>query len=181
VTVTAGPSTSNLFWGADSGFGVDTDTWYNSFPNYEDDEVEGTESLTINFGQAVDLASMNLTNLFNESSCSWCGSYLEQGSYSVDGGAAISFFADPTQVLGSDGAKSVAINQTATTIVLTAPGISYKGGSEFSLGGFVISAAVAAVPELSAAGFGSALALVFGFGMVAFGRRRVAGRLLLAS
>ncbi len=182
VTVTAGPSSSNLWWDGQDGFGVDTDTWFNSGKNYEDDEVEGSESLTVTFSQAVDIVSMNLTDLFNEAGCSFCSSYLEKGYYQIDGGAKVAFYADPGEVLGSgsNGEKTVAINSTATTIVLTAPGSFGSGGSEFSLSGFMVSVASAAVPELSAAGAGSAVALFLGFGLIIAGRRRGSGIRLAA-
>lgn len=190
VTITPGPSGTSLYWDDDDGFGV-------SGPSYEDDEVEGNETLTVKFtdaqGNAVNvvLDSFNVSDLFVELDDEGKRSYAEIGKYKVDGAAVVSFtptngVADHSNV---NGTGTVYVGASTSTLILTAPGkiveqyYQYVWGRpklkeshqdhEFSLAG--LSFQVVSVPELSAGGAAPALLLLSGMGLVLGGRRRRPG------
>jgi hypothetical protein len=152
VTAKAGPVGANITWNAGDGLGV------NSTAGWEADEIEGKESLTLTFSQPTLITALYLTDLFRE------GGYTEKGSYTLDGGAAKEFSA--SEATGTNGAKTVAVNKTATVIKLYAPDKS--GRYEFSLAGV----AFADVPELSPEATGTAMTIILGGFAIMFGSRR---------
>lgn len=151
VTVEAiAPAGATLFWtgvgsldasGFKDGFGVDG---FRSDPSsYEADEIEGPDILKVSFSQDVILSEIGITDLFYEGN----PRYLEQGSYSLNGGAPVSFFADAGQSPSpaSNGVSTLTgFAQTPVSfITFTAPGLINGQDHEFSVAGVN----VAPVPE----------------------------------
>lgn len=123
-----GVLTYNVGSGGDDGIGI--------FHDYEFDEIEGGEVLSISFLTAVPVNGFTVTDLFQEKG------YLEHGWYQVtleDGSISekIDFFAQP----GSEnGLVDVLLDATITQAVLEikfgAPGKDISGENhEFSLAG----------------------------------------------
>jgi hypothetical protein len=169
VTVTAMPdepvNATSLYWDSDDGFGVNG--W-----SYEDDEIEGFESLEIRFtdtasSEAVEVQvdELYLTDLFNEHG------YLETGTATLDNGS-IDIEADPNEILGSgsNGELTLAVAEATTSITLKAPGWHDGKNEEYSIAG--LSFSTTAVPELDPSAAGGGLAFLASFLLVATGRRR---------
>ena len=72
VTVTAGPSGAVIWHDGYDGFGVKY--------SYENDEIEGPESLTLTFSSSIDLEEIYIADLFKRHT------YYEKGWYQLDGG-----------------------------------------------------------------------------------------------
>ena len=151
VTIEASmPAGATLFWngvgkpdasGFLDGFGVKS-------TSYEDDEVEGPDILKVSFGTNVILTGIGITDLFNENGVAGGAYYLETGSYSLNGGAPVSFSADPSQYPSpaSNGVLSLTgFPLTPVSFILfTAPGLFANGENhEFA----VASVTVSPVPE----------------------------------
>jgi len=146
VTVAAvDPAGAKLFWtgvglldasGFMDGFGVDSSS-------YEADEIEGTDILKVSFSQDVVLSQISITDLFYEGN----SRYLEQGYYSLNGGAPVLFLADPGQSPSpaSNGVLTLTgFGQTPVSyITFTAPGLINDQDHEYSVAGVN----VAPVPE----------------------------------
>lgn len=164
LNIVPGPvGASTLYWDSTDGFGV------RSSAGYETDEIDGSESLTVNFSKNVFVNSFMATDLFNESG------YLEIGYYSVNGGTATKFLADASQVPNTtNGVKTVAVNGYANSITFSAPGKLWNGfqlqNHEFSVAG--ITASAGQVPELDPTPASSAIALLISAGFALHGRRR---------
>jgi hypothetical protein len=164
LNIVPGPvGTSSLYWDSTDGFGV------RSLGGYETDEIDGSESLTVNFSKNVFVNSFMATDLFNESG------YLEVGYYSLNGGTAVKFMADADQVpTTTNGVKTVAVNGYANRITFAAPGKLWSGfqlqSHEFSVAGISLSAGQ--VPELDPTPASSAIALLISAGFALHGRRR---------
>lgn len=157
VTLTAGGSGSALYWDTEDGFGVMGSS------GYEKDEIDSREYLTLNFSQSTYLDDVFVTDLFKESG------YLEIGYYTLDNGSTTKFLADATQVTGTNGEKTLDLNQYVKSITFSAPGKLFLQNHEFSIGGITIGARV---PELDPGPAGSALALLIAGGLALYGRRR---------
>ncbi|KIX14369.1 PEP-CTERM sorting domain-containing protein [Dethiosulfatarculus sandiegensis] len=105
LTITASGGANTLYWDNTDGFGV---------RGNEEDEVDKLEKLTLSFDKPVYLSSFNLTDLFYEGS----RQYQEEGYYSLDGGAAVKFLADLSQVSGStNGVKLISLNSGPVTTI----------------------------------------------------------------
>jgi hypothetical protein len=186
VTVTPGPSGTRLDWTPEDGFGVEG-------PSYEDDEIEGNETLTVTFedanGDPIDVIidSFNVADLFHEAAATG-PSYDEIGRYQVDGASPVAFTPSSGVVGHSNvnGTGTILVGAESSSVVLTAPGkvnaIYWTGtgwhkkkkvqeqNHEFALAG--ISFHVESVPELSASGAAGAFLVLGGLGLVLGGRRR---------
>jgi hypothetical protein len=123
ISLAAQPTGARLWWDATDGFGVQY--------SYEGDEIESVERLKIFFSAPVYIATVLITDLFNEG-------YLECGAYRLNGGDWISFHADPGQTLDNSNGElrllldpSILIN----SIVFKAPGeLTYQNQNhEFSV------------------------------------------------
>ena len=149
VTVTieaAAPVGAPLFWtggatpdayGFLDGFGVNGQKVN---PNsYEADEIEGPDILKVSFATGVILSDIKITNLFNEGS----PQYLEQGSYSLNGGAPVTFFADPLQLPSPASNGVLTLTGLPPTVVnfitFSAPGLINGQNHEFSVAGLTVS------------------------------------------
>jgi|GEM_PF-2152601 hypothetical protein len=123
LTFTPLPGNARLYWDGTDGFGVQY--------GYENDEVEGDETLLLTFSTAVHLDAIHLTDLFYENG------YLEQGAYALDGGTPVTFLADPTQTPSpaTNGVKTLTLDASPliTTIAFTAPGLVCDNLQLFSL------------------------------------------------
>jgi len=140
------PAGATLFWsgvGAPSGFGLDGFGVNSS--SYEDDEVEGPDRLKVSFGTSVILSGIGITDLFYEGS----SRYREEGFYSLNGGADVSFLADIFQepspasngVLNLTGFAATPVSY----IIFSAPGIRNGENHEFSVAS--LEASPVGVPE----------------------------------
>ncbi len=138
---------ARLYWDATDGFGVRY--------AYETDEIEGRETLLIQFSEQVWLQEVQLTDLFYESG------YLERGAYELDAsGALVGFAADPSQGAGTNGVRSLAVGAYAHSIAFSAPGRLNGENHEFSVSGLRFEAR-RPVPEPAAVAlFGAGLAAV---------------------
>jgi MYXO-CTERM domain-containing protein len=165
LNIVPGPTgLSALSWNGTDGFGV------RSLVGYDTGEIEGSESLTVNFSKNVYVNSFLATDLFNESG------YLEVGYYSLNGGSAVKFMADASQIPGTtNGVKTVGVNGYANNITFTAPGLLWNGfqlqNHEFSVAGITIGSG-SSVPELDPGPASSAMALLIAAGFALHGRRR---------
>lgn len=173
VTVTPGPIGTRLYWDSTDGFGVSGGL------GYEPDEIDGSESLTLTFTDVngnpvqVQLATITVSDLFNEQQNNNKVMYDERGAYAINGGAPVTFTAGTVQNHdNANGTGVVVVGQSASTLVLTSPGLTKMGKQdhEFSLAG--ISFTVTAVPELSAQGAAASLVLLGGIALIVGGRRR---------
>lgn len=141
VTVQATlPTGATLFWsgvGAPNGFGLDGFGVNSS--SYEADEVEGPDRLKVSFGQSVILTGIGITDLFYEGS----PPYREQGFYSLNGGADVSFLADTSQLPSpaSNGVLSLTgfVATPVSYIIFSAPGIQNGQNHEFSVASVEVS------------------------------------------
>lgn len=133
VTVSALPGPDAvLWWDAIDGFGVQHD--------YEADEIEGTETLLVQFANPVELTGIHLTDLFNEHG------YLEMGAYALDGGAAVNFLADPWQTDSGNGVRYLVPDgghALISSVAFTAPGYICPAGAscqdhEYSVAGLEV-------------------------------------------
>lgn len=168
LTITPEPQPdATLYWDSTDGFGVRY--------SYEADEIEGPETLSIDFDDTVLVTDVSLTDLFYESTdgAFFNYNYYETGRYSTDGGYSwVNFSADPTQVTGTNGELVLSIGQQTDSLLFRAPGQIKNEGHEFSVAGLSYEALGAnAVPELDPGSAGAPLALLFG-GAVVLGRRR---------
>lgn len=165
LNIVPGPAgTASLYWDSTDGFGV------RGSAGYETDEIDSAESLSVNFSKNVYVNSFLATDLFNESG------YLEIGYYSLNGGSAVKFMADASQVpTTTNGVKTVAVNNYANSITFTAPGKLWSGfqlqNHEFSVAGITIGSG-SSVPELDPGPASSAMALLIAAGFALHGRRR---------
>jgi hypothetical protein len=90
LTVDALPSGSTLYHDTEDGFGIRH--------SYEDDEIEGAESLHLSFDTAMRLNGFLITDLFYEPHNYGSGSYSERGSYSFDNTIWFDFAANTSQL-----------------------------------------------------------------------------------
>jgi hypothetical protein len=105
LTITAYGGDNTLYWDSTDGYGV---------RGNEEDEVDKAEKLTLTFNKPVYLSSFNLTDLFYEGS----QQYREEGYYSLNGGTAVKFLADLSQVSGStNGVKLITLNSGPVTTI----------------------------------------------------------------
>ncbi len=132
VTASAGPAGASLYHDTTDGLGVRY--------NYETDEIEGSEVLTISFGSTVQLNSIGISDLFIESR-NGGPAYTEFGFYSIDGGAPVMFEA-VQMTLGSNGELLISgLNLMLDSISFSAIGRTTQGEDhEFSLQSLTISA-----------------------------------------
>ena len=138
---------ARLYWDSTDGFGVRY--------AYEADEIEGAETLLIQFSSQVWLQEIQLTDLFNESG------YLEIGYYELDGsGAPVQFIADPAQGPGTNGVRSLEVGSFVTSIAFTAPGRTNGQNHEFSVSGLRFEARQPVPEPASTALFGAGIAAV---------------------
>jgi hypothetical protein len=171
VTLAADPNGSVLTWGAPGdrdGIGINS-------TSYEDDEIEGcSEKLTITFSKQVKLSDVYLVDLFNEAKNNAPGTYLEQGSYQINGGSWVSFSADPSQTSSTGGYLNLDIDQMVTSIAFKAPGYTNLATQdhEFAVKGLSFSVPASSVPELDGRAAFGAVGLLFGGLMAGTSRRR---------
>ncbi len=137
---------ARLYWDSTDGFGVRY--------AYETDEIEGSETLLVQFSQSVWLQEIALTDLFNESG------YLETGFYALDGLGPVQFFADPLQGSGSNGVRSLSVGSWVDSIAFSAPGKVNGQSHEFSVSGLRFEATRPVPEPVSAALFGAGIAAV---------------------
>ncbi len=120
VTLTAAPSGSQLYRDSLGGFGVQY--------SYMQNQVEGSESLTISFATPVSISSVLIMHLYNDPyDLPKTGNYLETGSYALNGSNNwVNFSADPTKFPGSSNGEKTLLfdpNVIVNSIVFKAPGI----------------------------------------------------------
>jgi hypothetical protein len=150
-------SAGSLYWDSTDGYGV-------KGVSYEYDEIENPEVLRMSFSTTVIVERILITDLFIEGS----PSYVETGSYSVDGGA--SWHAILADGLHANGEVELdMLDVWADEILFTAPGRLGGESHEFSVGGIDLSVPGGGggsnpIPEPSAA-------LLFAVGGLAIGRR----------
>lgn len=171
VTLTAAPTSGKITLDlSDGGIGIDS-------KSYEDDEIEGCESLKITFTSSspVTLTEVYLVDLYKESNNYGSGTYFEKGYYKIDGQAKQGFTADKTDIQNS-GNETLAINQVVTSIVFTAPGLEGflgKQDHDFAIAGFSFTTpSSSSVPELDGRSAFGAIGLLFVGLMVGTSRRR---------
>ena len=130
ITFTPGPndpvSPPTLWWDNIDGIGVQY--------SYEQDEIEGSEFLRLDFSTPFKLENIFIADLFNENG------YTERGFYELNNGPLVTFFADVDQNLGDPGDKGelkLSIGGvTVNSINFTAPGLLANGENhEFALKG----------------------------------------------
>jgi hypothetical protein len=117
-----------VYWDSKDGYGVDG-------VSYEDDEIEDPEALRISFSQSVIVDRVLITDLFIEGT----PSYIEVGSYSIDGGNIWeTILADG---LYSNGEVELDMQSSlVSSILFTAPGRLANGEDhEFSVAGIDFS------------------------------------------
>jgi hypothetical protein len=161
VTITAAPIDTATIEHSSDGIGVD----YYDLGSAEQ-QIEGSEVLTVEFDELVEVTELSVTNLYD-----WGIIQVEVGSYTIDG--------DTTEFTGtsSDGTLTVPVDGVQTT------SISFRAsGDWFSLtdNGFTLesitfsslSNEVGEVPELDPNAAPAAVALVVGSTMVLRERRR---------
>lgn len=162
LTLTAGPNWQLARLQQDSdGFGVST------LLDSDPDEVDGSETLTLSFSQGVNVSDVFINDLFNEG-------YLEVGSYSINGGQAISFSALQSQTTyGSNGALTLDIDTVVTSLTFSAPAAGLFRQNDFAVRGinYTVAAQTTAVPELSGGSAPLALMLLIGCAMLLNDRR----------
>jgi hypothetical protein len=164
LTLTAGPNWQGARLQQDSidGFGVST------ILDSDPDEVDGAETLSLTFSQGVTVSDVFITDLFNEG-------YLEQGTYSVNGGQAISFSALQGQTTGgSNGSLTLDLDTVVTSLTFSAPSAGFFRQNDFAVRGInytVASAPATQVPELSGNAAPLALMLLIGCALLVNDRR----------
>lgn len=169
LTLDADPSGAVLAWDANEPDGVGIDSW-----SYEDDEIEGSkEKLTVSFSQEVELSDVYLVDLFKESKNWGTGTYLEQGSYQINGGEWVTFSADPSQTSSTDGYLTLGLDAMVTSIAFRAPGYTNWSSQDhdFAVKGLSFSVPSSSVPELDGRAAFGAVGLLFG-GLIAGTSRR---------
>jgi hypothetical protein len=126
LTFTAGPNDPvnppSLWWDSSDGFGVQY--------SYEQEEIEGPESLKLSFSSPFILDAIYIADLFNEEG------YTEYGFYQLDGDPLVAFFA--VQDAGvTNGELMIDIGGlTVDYIIFSAPGLLQNGQNhEFALQG----------------------------------------------
>jgi hypothetical protein len=137
VTLTAAPSGSQLYWDSLGGFGVQY--------SYMQNQVEGSESLTISFATPVSISSVFIMHLYNDPyDPPKTGYYLETGSYALNGSNTwIPFSADPSKYPDSSyGEKTLPLDPSVlvSSIIFKAPGIVGSQNHEFSVAAINASA-----------------------------------------
>jgi hypothetical protein len=163
LTVTAGPTGARLYQDSQDGFGVRA--------SYENDEIEGYESLSIGFSEDVLLTDLFITDLFIERPFLGLGrSYAEVGYYTIDGDTT-TFHAITS---GGNGELTLTPNLWADGIVFRAPGLVGFQNHEFSVGGLSYTTRTAEVPELDPSAAGAAMLLLVGAVLMLGERRRSA-------
>jgi hypothetical protein len=128
VTVTYIPlpdPEARLYWDETDGFGVRYD--------YETDEIEGHETLRIEFSEKVYLEKIHLTDLFYESG------YLEAGCYELnDSGDVVDFVALESQGPDSNGERVLEVGVWTRSIDFRGIGQLSGQNHEFSVAGLDI-------------------------------------------
>jgi hypothetical protein len=161
LTLTAGPNWQSARLQQDSTDGFGVSTLLDSDP----DEIEGAETLTLSFSQGVTVSDVFITDLFNEG-------YLEAGTYSINGGSAISFAAASTQIPGStNGALTLDLDTVVTSLTFSAPSGGLFRQNDFAVRGINYTVAARQVPELSGSAAPLALMLLLGCALVVNDRR----------
>lgn len=124
---------------------------------YAQDEIEANERMRLEFGAAVFIHAITVTDFFFENEGNLTGlqpcvvndpdCYRELGQYSLDGGATwLSFLSDPTQLrtTPTNGVATIPVNALASSIVFrafgahTVPGFPYTQMHDFSVAGINI-------------------------------------------
>jgi hypothetical protein len=150
-----------LFWDSSDGFGIKNSN------NWDADEIEGNEVLSVAFGESIYVHSFRVADLFIETGLQ--SNLVEHGYFSIDGGSHWgSFYADGAHV---NGEVSVHVGATTDGILFKSAGSTgYRQGHEFSLVSVDIDRGKydphegPAVPEPSAA-------VLFAAGSLLVGRR----------
>jgi hypothetical protein len=160
LTLTAGPNWQGARLQQDSdGFGVST------ILDSDPDEIDGVETLTLSFSQGVTVSDVFINDLFNEG-------YLEVGSYSINGGQAISFSASASQVPGStNGQLTLDLDTVVTSLTFSAPAAGLFRQNDFAVRGINYTVATREVPELSGSAAPLALMLLIGCALLVNDRR----------
>lgn len=163
VTLTAGPTLqlARLQQDSTDGFGVAT------ILDTDPDEIDGTETLTISFSQGVTVSDVFITDLFNEG-------YLEVGTYSINGGQAISFSAAQSQVSGTtNGQLTLDVDTVVTSLTFTAPSAGLFRQNDFAVRGvnYTVPTRTTQVPELSGNAAPLAMMLLIGCALLVNDRR----------
>lgn len=128
ITITMQAINGKFSWSSSDGFGVDG-------KGYEDDEVEHPEAILVSFSDTVLLTELTFYDLEQESVL--FHTYNERGTYAVDGGSAVTFFANPG---APNGVLSLVLpSVSANSVLFTAPGLVWNSGCleahEYALGG----------------------------------------------
>jgi hypothetical protein len=125
---------ARLYWDSTDGFGVRYD--------YEVDEIEGRETLSVLFSEAVYLEEIRVTDLFYENG------YLERGSYELDdSGSLVQFTALASQGPGTNGERTLLVGAWTSSIDFRAAGRVFGQNHEFSVAGLRIRDRVEPTPE----------------------------------
>jgi hypothetical protein len=114
-------------------------------------------------------------DLFVESNNYTPGTYPEQGAYQVNGnGTWVGFQADSSQTSGTQGYKTLQIDQLVTSITFKAPGYTNFNNqdNEFAVASLTFLTPSSAVPELDGRSAFGAVGLLFVGLMVGTSRRR---------
>jgi hypothetical protein len=113
----------------------------------------------------VTVSDVFINDLFNEG-------YLEVGSYSINGGQAISFAASASQVPGStNGQLTLDLDTVVTSLTFSAPAAGLFRQNDFAVRGINYTVATREVPELSGSAAPLALMLLIGCALLVNDRR----------
>jgi hypothetical protein len=130
LTVSVGVLGSTLWRDNFDGYGIQYN-FEGLFMDYAEAEIQGMESLRIDFSETISLHDVSITDLFFENG------YHETGMYSLDNGSSWTFFqAASNQLLGyKNGEADIAVDAETDSILFAAPGLLANQNHEFSVGG----------------------------------------------
>jgi hypothetical protein len=159
ITLTASPNNPGFFWAADDGFGIADFFFFGG----ENDEIDGSESLTVDFAEPVSLAGVWLTDIFAGSD----GGDGEQANVQVtlNDNSILDFSFSGTEPEGVNNGGLFGSFEAALDVIKVVFSSTGEANDEYSVAGFEVAEA----PLPGALGF-----LLFGIatlGVIARRRR----------